>query len=140
MTTASRSRGDRAASAVVEARLRELATTAGATRSPALDGALPGLPAPCLDERADALVRLAALVAMRAPATSYRGVVDAALAGGATVEEVIGTMIAVASTVGLSRVVPATEGLALGLGYDIEAALERLEEPPPNRRPPPDGW
>jgi hypothetical protein len=140
MKPTSRPRGDREASATVEARLRELATTAGATRSSALDGPLPGIGPSCLDERADALVRLAALVAMRAPATSYRGVVDVALAGGATVEEVIGTMIAVASTVGLSRVVPATEGLALGLGYDIEAALERHDKPPPKRRPPPDGW
>jgi alkylhydroperoxidase/carboxymuconolactone decarboxylase family protein YurZ len=140
MTTTSSPRGDREGSVIVEARLRELAKTAGATHSSALDGALPGVVPSGLDERADALVRLAALVAMRAPAAPYRGVVDAALAGGATVEEVIGTMIAVASTVGLSRVVPATEGLALGLGYDIDAALERLDRPPPKRRPPPDGW
>jgi alkylhydroperoxidase/carboxymuconolactone decarboxylase family protein YurZ len=125
---------------IVEARLRELAKTAGATHFSVLDGPLPGVVPSGLDERADALVRLAALVAMRAPAAPYRGVVDAALAGGATVEEVIGTMVAVASTVGLSRVVPATEGLALGLGYDIEAALERLDKPAPKRRPPPDGW
>jgi alkylhydroperoxidase/carboxymuconolactone decarboxylase family protein YurZ len=140
MTTASRPPGDWEASVIVEHRLRELAATAGAIRSSAIDGPLPGIVPSGLDARADALVRLAALVAMRAPASSYRGIVDAALAGGATVEEVIGTMIAVASTVGLSRVVPATEGLALGLGYDIEAALERLDKPPPIRRPPPDGW
>jgi alkylhydroperoxidase/carboxymuconolactone decarboxylase family protein YurZ len=91
-----------------------------------LDG-LPPVPSG-LDARADALVRLAALVAMGAPSAAYHGIVDAARAGGATDEEIIGTMIAVASTVGLSRVVPATTGLALGLGYDIDAALERLDE------------
>jgi alkylhydroperoxidase/carboxymuconolactone decarboxylase family protein YurZ len=128
MTTTSRQQRDPGASGHVEARLRELATTAVATRHPVLDGPSPVI-MPCgLDERVDALVRLAAMVAMRASATSYRGIIDAALARGATTDEIIGTMISVASTVGLSRVVPATEGLALGLGYDIDAALERVDE------------
>jgi hypothetical protein len=70
---------------------------------------------------------LAALVAMRAPATAYRDTVEAALDGGAREEEVIGTLVAVAATVGLSRVVSATVALGLALGYDIDAALEELD-------------
>ncbi len=69
---------------------------------------------------------MAALVAMRAPALSYRGTIDAALEAGATDEDVIGTMVAVAPTVGLARIVSATAGLALALGYDLDEALERL--------------
>ena len=36
-------------------------------------------------------------------------------------------MIAVASTVGLARLVSASPRVALGLGYDVEAAFERLD-------------
>lgn len=77
-----------------------------------------------LDERADALVRLAALVATRAPAISYQRVVRGALDCGVTEEDLVGTVIAVAPTVGLSRLVSASVELALALGYDIDAALE----------------
>jgi alkylhydroperoxidase/carboxymuconolactone decarboxylase family protein YurZ len=92
-----------------------------------------------LDDRTDALVRLAALVAMAAPATAYRSVVDAARHAGATDAEVIGTMIAVAPTVGLARLIPAAAGVSLALDYDVEAALERpdefIESSPPTRGP-----
>jgi hypothetical protein len=76
---------------------------------------------------------------MSAPAAAYPDIVGGALAGGATAEEIIGTMVSVASTVGISRVVPATAGLALGLGYDIDAALERRDELAPPLGPPRDG-
>jgi len=49
-----------------------------------------------------------------------------------TTEEVVGTMLAVAPTVGLAHLVSATVGLAMGLGYDIELALEGLEGAPAN--------
>jgi len=66
---------------------------------------------------------------MGGSATSYGCTVDLALDGGATEEEILGTLIAVAPTVGLSRLVPATVGLALALGYDIDAALECFGPP-----------
>jgi hypothetical protein len=47
------------------------------------------------------------------------------LASGASIDEIVGTMIAVAPTVGLTRVVSAAPELALALGYDVDAALER---------------
>jgi alkylhydroperoxidase/carboxymuconolactone decarboxylase family protein YurZ len=79
-----------------------------------------------LDARTAALARLAALVALRAAPASYRHGVDLALAGGATVDEVVATLKVVARTVGLARVVSAAPGLALAAGYDIDAALETL--------------
>ena len=54
--------------------------------------------------------------------------IDAARAAGADVDEIVGTLIAVAPTVGLARVVSAAPELALSLGYDVDAALERPGE------------
>ena len=45
-------------------------------------------------------------------------------ASGATVDEIVGVLIAVAQTVGLARVASAAPAVALALGYDIDAALE----------------
>jgi len=71
-----------------------------------------------------ALLRLAALVASRASAGSYRPVVRAALENHGTAEDVLGTVVAIAPVVGMSRLVAATTGVALALGYDVEHALE----------------
>jgi 4-carboxymuconolactone decarboxylase len=79
-----------------------------------------------LDPRTHALVRLSVLVAMDAAPASYGWSVDAALAAGATVEEIVGTLIAVAPVVGIARVVAAAPSLAGALGCDIESQLERL--------------
>ena len=83
-----------------------------------------------LDPRTHALVRLAALLAVDAAPSSYQESVDAALAAGASIDEVVGTAIAIAPTVGLARVVSAAPELALALGYDVEAALESSEDDP----------
>ena len=40
------------------------------------------------------------------------------------VDEIVGTLIAVAPVIGLARVVSDAPELALALGYDVEAALE----------------
>jgi alkylhydroperoxidase/carboxymuconolactone decarboxylase family protein YurZ len=77
-----------------------------------------------LDAKTHALVRLAALLAIRAAPSSYQASVDVALAAGASVDEVVGILIAVAPAIGLVRVVSAAPELALALGYDVEAALE----------------
>ena len=86
-----------------------------------------------LDPKTEALVRLAALVALDSSAACYQELVCAAVELGATEQEVIDTMIAVASTVGLARLVSASPRVALGLGYDVEAAFERLD--PVDARP-----
>jgi alkylhydroperoxidase/carboxymuconolactone decarboxylase family protein YurZ len=108
-------------------RLRELVSTWDSGGSDRFDASPYGLRSCGLDGRTDALVRLAALVAMRASATAIRDTVEAALGSGVPEEEVIGALLAVAPTVGLSRVVSATVAVGLALGYDIEAALDELD-------------
>ena len=79
-----------------------------------------------VDPRTQALVRLGALVASGAAPATYAWSVDTALAAGATVDEIVGTLFAVAPVVGIARVVAAAPALADALGYDIESALEAL--------------
>jgi 4-carboxymuconolactone decarboxylase len=77
-----------------------------------------------LDPKTHALVRLAALLAVDAAQTSYNASVELALASGASLDEIVGILIAVAPAIGLGRVVSAAPELGLALGYDVEAALE----------------
>ena len=84
-----------------------------------------------LDPKTGALVRLAALVALGSSAACYQELVCAAVELGATEQEVIDTMIAVASTIGMARLVSASPRVALGLGYDVEAAFEGLHPDDP---------
>lgn len=81
-----------------------------------------------LDPKTHALVRLGALLATDAAPSSYQSSAESALAAGATIDEVVGAVIAVAPTVGLARVVSAAPELALALGYDVDAALEVRED------------
>ena len=80
--------------------------------------------APGLDPRTQALVRLGGLVAMGAAPVSYHWAAEAALNAGATTEEVVGTLIAVAPISGLARVISATSEVALAIGYDLDQAFE----------------
>ena len=80
-----------------------------------------------LDKKTHALVRLGAAFAIDAAPSSYHAAIDLAQAAGAQVDEIVGTLIAVAPIVGTARVVSAAPELALALGYDIEAALEGVE-------------
>jgi len=77
-----------------------------------------------LDPKTHALVRLAALLSIDATPSAYNATAEAALAAGASYDEIVGILIAVAPTVGLGRVVSAAPKLALALGYDVDAALE----------------
>jgi 4-carboxymuconolactone decarboxylase len=77
-----------------------------------------------LDERTIALTRIAALVALDAEPVSYLRECNAALASGVSSEEIVGALVAVASLTGSVRVIAAAPRAALGLGYDVEAALE----------------
>ena len=80
---------------------------------------------PPLDPRTQALVRLGVCIALEAAPVTYAWGVDAALAAGATVEEIVGTLLAVAPVVGIARVVAAAPALAGAIGYDVDSALER---------------
>lgn len=93
-----------------------------------------------IDPRAHALVRLGALIAIDAAPPSYMSAIEAALSAGATVDEIVGTLIAVVPVVGVPRVVSAAPNLGLALGFDVARALEEhepgrtLEQAAPNGR------
>jgi 4-carboxymuconolactone decarboxylase len=80
-----------------------------------------------LDPKTHALVRLTALLVVDAGQSSYNASVEVALASGASLDEIVGILIAVAPAVGLGRVVSAAPELGLALGYDVESALEAQE-------------
>jgi 4-carboxymuconolactone decarboxylase len=70
--------------------------------------------------KVDLLIRLGALVAIGAATPSLRRTVELARGAGATEEELVGVLVAVAPTVGLARVVAAAPKLAIAIGYDTE--------------------
>lgn len=86
------------------------------------DGGYPG--APRLDERMEALIRVAVLVPLDAPQSSYRPAVEAAIRAGASLDDLLGTLVATAGSVGSPRVVAAAPRIALAAGYDVDEALE----------------
>lgn len=106
-------------------RLRNLMLNDEATIRAMLAINVPNVAASGLDDKTHALVGLAALLAINAASASYVGIIGAALAAGATDEEVIGTLIAVAPTIGTARVVAAAPEVAVALGYEVDEALER---------------
>src|SRR3954449_6854066 len=81
-----------------------------------------------LDPKTHAMVTLAALVAVDAAPSSYNASAELALASGASLDEIVGILIAIAPTIGLGRVVSAAPELGLALGYDVDAALEAQPE------------
>jgi 4-carboxymuconolactone decarboxylase len=83
-----------------------------------------------LDPKVHALARLAALIALGASSVSHGWAVDAALAAGATADEILGILITVAPISGLARVVAATPAVATSLGYDLDRAFEAFDTDP----------
>jgi 4-carboxymuconolactone decarboxylase len=79
-----------------------------------------------LDAKTRALVCLAAYVALGASDDAYDGAVETAITSGASPDEVIGVLYAVAPAVGACRVVSAAPHLASAMGYDIDRAIEYL--------------
>jgi 4-carboxymuconolactone decarboxylase len=80
-----------------------------------------------LDERTAALVRVAATISVDAAPASFQHAVALALAAGATSAEIVASLEAVTPVTGASRVVQCAPKLALALGYDVDAALERRD-------------
>ena len=80
-----------------------------------------------LEAREHMLVRLAALVAVDAPAGSYLLNLGAAVDVGVTLEDVQGVLIAVAPIVGTPRVVSAADNVAEALGLVIAIAEAEAE-------------
>jgi alkylhydroperoxidase/carboxymuconolactone decarboxylase family protein YurZ len=90
-------------------------------------GGAPSNDLPRLDARTEALIRIGALVALDAPASSFRAEVDSALRAGARLTDLVAVLIGVAALVGSARVVSAAPRIALAAGYDVEAALEEMD-------------
>jgi len=86
-----------------------------------------GVAAHRLGLRTETLLQIGVLVALDAPPSSYRAAVDAAQLAGAQLEDLLAVLIAVAAPVGSARVISAAPRIALAAGYDVEAALERME-------------
>lgn len=76
-----------------------------------------------LDTRAHGLVRIAALIALAAPAASFADEVRSALAAGTTPEDILGVLIAVGPEVGVPKVVAGASALIAALA---------LPAPPPS--------
>jgi 4-carboxymuconolactone decarboxylase len=96
----------------------------------AVRAAIAGGPASAtLDLKTAALVRLAALLSIGAVTASCRAAVGLATAAGATEEEVVGVLVAIAPAVGAARLVTAAPRLALAIDYDVEAADEAWNGP-----------
>lgn len=77
-----------------------------------------------LDDKTAALVMIGAAISLDADRTSYGPLVTRALAAGATHDEVLGVLVAVAPSIGAVRVVTAAPRISFALGYDIGEALE----------------
>jgi 4-carboxymuconolactone decarboxylase len=72
-----------------------------------------------LDARAFSLVKIAALIAVDAPPASYLWQVSNALDSGATPNEILGVMRAIAPQVGGPRVVAAAPEIMVALGLSL---------------------
>jgi 4-carboxymuconolactone decarboxylase len=74
-----------------------------------------------LDPKTHALVGIAALIALDAAPASFAQQVKRARERGATPQELLGVLVALAPTVGTARVVETAPELAYALGIDLEA-------------------
>jgi 4-carboxymuconolactone decarboxylase len=77
-----------------------------------------------LDARTFGLVKIAALIALDAPPASYAWQVANAIEGGATAEDILGVLRAVAPQVGGPRVIAAAPEIMLALGLSLPEMAE----------------
>ena len=73
-----------------------------------------------LDVKTQSLIRLGALLSVGAATASLRWTVELAAAAGASDEEIVGVLLAIAPAVGHARVVGVAPHLGLALGYDFD--------------------
>jgi 4-carboxymuconolactone decarboxylase len=108
----------------VERLLRRLALSdERSLRSALADPGIAG--ASDLDAKTQALIRLGSLLSVGAATASLRWTVDLAYTAGATEDEILGVLLAIAPAVGHARVVGVAPHLGLALGYDFEEVEER---------------
>ena len=77
-----------------------------------------------LDARSYGLVKIATLIALDAPPASYAWQIPNALAEGATPEDILGVLVAVAPQVGGPKVVAAAPEIMLALGLALPEGVE----------------
>ena len=80
-----------------------------------------------LDRRSLALLRLGATMMAGSSAPMWQQRVSDALESGLDFDDIVEALTALAPTLGIDRVVAIAPELARALGYDIDAALERLD-------------
>jgi len=83
-----------------------------------------------LDDRTRRLVILGALIAIDAGSAAIDAAVAAAFGAGATAEDVVDVLLAVAPAVGTARVVTAAPFVAASVGYDLDGAFEGIPRQP----------
>jgi AhpD family alkylhydroperoxidase len=81
-----------------------------------------------LDPKTAALIVVAVAVALGSSAFCLQWSASRALAAGASEDEIADVLLAIAPVAGLSRIVAAAPELAIALGYDVEAALEAIDD------------
>ena len=74
-----------------------------------------------LDARTHALARVAALVASESAVASYLWAVESAMEAGASEDDIVDVLTAIAPIVGLARLSAAAPQLALALAFDIDS-------------------
>ncbi len=74
-----------------------------------------------LDPRAFSIAKIAALVALDAPAASYQWQVQNAVAAGVSPKEILGVLLAIAPQVGGPKVMAAAPEIMLALGLPFPA-------------------
>lgn len=94
----------------------------------ALMAAVPDVALSALDARGKALVRLGGSITAGSIGPMLRQRVADALDAGLSFDEVVAAMISLAPTVGIERIVASAPDLALALGYDVDGALEQLDD------------
>lgn len=91
------------------------------------DAAPPGNGLSPPGERVLALARFGAALASEAPPVTIDKLGRRAILAGANLDDIVGTLVAVAPVIGKARLVKATPLVARVIGYDIDAALEALD-------------
>jgi 4-carboxymuconolactone decarboxylase len=97
----------------------------------------PGESSRVLDDRGMALLHLGGLIATGSSGPLWQRHVGEALAAGLSFDEIVGSLLVLAPSIGIERLVEVAPHLARAIGYDVDAELERLGDPSPapTRRP-----
>lgn len=82
-----------------------------------------------LDARGVALVRLGGSITAGSVGPMLGQRVGDALGAGLSFDEVVAVLVALAPTVGIERIVAIAPDLAIALEYDVDGALEQLDDP-----------